>query len=361
MPDANASQITPLEGKTAIDDKMFFEPERLSYDSADRIAEKIASEIGTAVRAQVVVIAGTTLLGDFANLQAVYLTLESLKRDYDAVAAHAGTLAQRRSLVSPGLDSFVASAAAGLVSGAVSGVISPAATAVSAALGLVSLFREDVEYRGVKTAVDPLAFELALASKVKAGGAGQVFVPDLMVIPLAEAGKGSLQARLEELQKAKARAWAVAGPLITELVRLDGELDRAAKDKNQERLDRLATEVSDMRRDMQPVSDPLGRCDQRLADLQNQWNQANESGLTLLARLLRAEAIHAMNPLYLHAEVVSSGGHHRISRSLFRTVFLGDGLSFAGGATARWALLQKDGSVAQGGILVVKRRSDARG
>jgi hypothetical protein len=35
-------------------------------------------------------------------------------------------------------------------------------------------------------------------------------------------------------------------------------------------------------------------------------------------------------------------------------IFLGDGLSFAGGAIARWALMEKDGSIAGGGILTVQ-------
>ena len=57
-----------------------------------------------------------------------------------------------------------------------------------------------------------------------------------------------------------------------------------------------------------------------------------------------------MNPRYLHALVVASGGFNRTSRSLLRTIFSGDGLSFLGGATARWALLKENGSVAKGGI-----------
>ncbi len=188
----------------------------------------------------------------------------------------------------------------------------------------------------MKMEVDPLAFEITLAASVKAGGASKVFVPDLMAIPLAEATEGSLRDRIGKVQNAKARAWAAVGPLIIEMVKLEAQLDEAARTGDQELFDKLSAQVSNMRRDLQPVSDPLSRADQRFAELQNQWNKTVEpSGLSQLARLLRAEAIHAMNPLYLHAQVVLSGGHHRISQHLLRMLFLGDGLSFAGGAISQ--------------------------
>lgn len=361
MTDTPSNSVTPLEGKTTIDSQMFFEPERLSYQSADCITEIIAREVREEVKDQVVVIAGTHLLADFANLQSVYLMLGILRGDYDALAMYGRRLVEGRSLMKPEeLENFKVLTPVEAITETISAAVVPVTTLLNATLGLVSLFREDVEYHGLKTVVDPLAFEIALASKVKDEGATKVFVPDLMVVPPTEARTDSLSHHLYLVQEAKSRAWAVVGPLITELVRLEGELDQAAKDNDQERLDQLSAEVSELRRDMQPVSDPLGRADQRWADLQNQWNQSNDSSaLPLLSRLLRAEAILAAKPLYLHATVVSSGGHHRISRNLFRMLFLGDGLSFAGGATVRWALLENDGSVAKGGIIVESRSTSS--
>jgi hypothetical protein len=40
-------------------------------------------------------------------------------------------------------------------------------------------------------------------------------------------------------------------------------------------------------------------------------------------------------------------------------LFLGDGLSFAGGATVRWALLDAEGAVVKGGIMVERRRTSS--
>lgn len=356
MAEKDSDAVTPPEGKTTIDDRMFFEPERLGYASAASIADRIAAEIGRAVKDQVVVIAGAQLLADLTNLQAVHLRLESLRQEYAALSwLTEGVVARWRALdeglgavpVQPGAE---LSLAAGL---------NPVGAALQAAIGLVSLLREDVEYRGAKTEVDALAFEIALADGLKARQAKSVFIPDLMVMNTAEGGGGSLRERLSRVQEARTNAWKIIGPLVAGLVRLEAELDIATSEKDQARVDSLAAQISELRRDMEPVSDPLSRADRALAELQTQWNQVDAAHVTMLARLLRAEVIRAKNPLYVHARVVSSGGHHRVSRNLFRMLFLGDGLSFAGGATVRWALLGADGAVEMGGIMVERRRTSS--
>ncbi|SRR5579864_6268111 len=354
MPDtpSPSTSVTPLQGKTTIDDKMFFDPERLSYESAVEIATTIAAEIEDSVRNKIVVIAGIRLLADFANLQAVYVLLDCLRRDYDGVAEQARSLVKRTSQPEEHLESFVSGAAA--VAAATISSPTTATAVVGAALGLISMFRQDVEYHGEKTLVDALAFEIALAAEVRHRGAQSVYVPDLVVLTAPKHDESTLQRNLNKVQEAKSAAWASVAPLVSELVRVEADLDKAAKKKDQVALDSLSVEVSAIRRDLAPVVDPLGRLDERLADLQNQLNQTEpSSGLIALARLLRAEALQLSDPVYLHASVVSSGGYYRISRNLFRTLFMGDGLSFAGGATVRWALLNKDGSVARGGIRVV--------
>jgi hypothetical protein len=138
---------------------------------------------------------------------------------------------------------------------------------------------------------------------------------------------------------------------VAQHVNLEPQLDTATKDKNQKLVDQLTIQVTNMRSDLDPIVTPLSRSDQKLTDLQTQWNRTDTgSGLTVLARPLRAEAIQSLKPLYLHAAIVSSGGYNRISHNFFRTMFLGDGLSFTGGAIARWALLDNDGAVKMEGI-----------
>jgi hypothetical protein len=350
MPEPGTTSTQPLEGKTTIDDKMRFEPERLSYESANLLAVQIANTVATAVKDCTVIIAGTQLLSDFSNLRAVYLTLEILAHDYENLAGLGKGLAERRLHVD--VDHPLMAAPEAMFTAAISSAIAPATALANAALGLISLFRSDVEYRGATTSVDGLAFELALGSKL-IGKAQKVILPDLMVISAISKEQNSLTVRLARTEKAKAAAWAAVGPLISELVRLEGELDRAARENDQAEFDKLTVLLSDLRRDLQPISEPMARCDQRFATLQNEWLQVDETtGLSQLARLLRAEVIQeGQKTLYLHAKVVSSGGHHRISRSLLRTLFVGDGLSFAGGAIVRWGLLTESGELLQGGIL----------
>ena len=358
MAATGSPKVTPLEGKTTVDDKMVFEPERLSYQSADYLAKQIAYAVMNELKGKTVVIAGTAFLADLANLQAVAVRVDEVKGDYEVLAQHAKTIEERKRRPPPVVEvvsktkSPVKGVAPKLAIGAGSAALGPVTAGLTAALGLVSLFREDVDYRGIQTVINPLAFELALAAKVKAGGATRVFVPDLVVLSPPQTGPDFLRGKLTAVQQAKAEVWQAVGPLVSELVWLDTELDRAAREKNQDLVNQLSLKLAELRRDLDPVTEPLRRVDQRLADMQAAGDKTDElTGLTMLARWLRAEGIQAMAPCYLHAQVVSSGGHNRTSRSLLRMIFCGDGLSFMGGATARWALLGKDGAVANGGIV----------
>jgi hypothetical protein len=342
-PTSNLPVVTPLEGKTTVDDKMSFESGRLSYDSADGIARSITAAVRHRIQGQTIIIADVSLLTDFGNLQSFYLCLDDLQQDYDALAAHvqrAGTPKGFQADIQEGLEAITFAAAA------------PAVAAVESALGLFSLFKSDVEYHGLTTAVDALAFELALAGHLKSAGSKRVFVPALMFISKPDISEGSIRSRVNKLQNAKARAWEMAGPMISKLVMLEAQLDTAVSAKDQKLVDQLASEVSTLRRDLDPVSAALARADQRLSELQQAWAKTDESTeLTTLARMLRAEAIQKMDVSYIHAAIVSAGGQNRISRNLFRTLFAGDGLTFMGGVVARWALLDRDGSIEEGGIL----------
>lgn len=362
--------VTPLQGTTTIDDKMVFGPQRLSYASADAIAARITSQVQDKVSGRLVIVANTALLVDFANLQAIYLNLESLQTEYNAIASYAAAMNQRRAAASTkpkaqgpkvldsvsldiGIDSVAGSPVLNVATAAAAAVtpLTPITSAIGAAVGLVSLFRQDVVYQGAVTTVDGLAFELCLAARVKAIGASCVYVPDLAFIPSMNSAPGSIRDRLAEIQAAKAKAWGAIGPTLAQLVHLEAQLDVATREKNQRLVDQLSSEVTSLRSDLDPATVPLNRADQKLSDLQTQWNQTDDTtGMTVLARLLRAEAIRKLNPLYLHAAIVASGGYNRVSHNLFRTLFVGDGLSFTGGTVARWALLEDDGAVKLGGI-----------
>jgi hypothetical protein len=343
MADAT-SKIQPPEGKTSIDDKMFFEPERLSYRAAARLAAKVCKSIGGTVKDRVVIVGGTALLVDLFNLKAILVSLRCFEDDYRTLTV----IKQRRQ---PPVEEATAEVLEVPAIAGLGTAVTAAIPALNGALGILSFFREDVDYRGIRTVVDPLAFELALAGELKSTGkAKEVFVIDLLVPKSRSSG---LADKLSAVHQARTAAWQTAAPQIAEMARLDAELDRAARAGKQDLVDTLASQIAGIRRDLDPMTQPLSRLDRRLDDLESALNRVDDkSGLTTMARLLRAEAICTAYPeAYLvHAAVVASGGHHRITRHLLRLLFLGDGLSFLGGAVVRWALVNHTGAIERAGI-----------
>jgi hypothetical protein len=341
-----------------VDDKMTFEPERLSYVSANFLAEQVCGCVAKEVFGKVIVIVDVATLADFGNLQSSYLTLAQITAEYEALNTHASSTGARFEIATPTEITEVKQLVP--VPPAAVPFVAPVATAVSAALGLVSLFRQDVEYHGAATTIDGLAFSLALAGFLKTAGAETVFLPDLMVMRKMHDAAGSLHAHVEMLEKAKAEAWQAASPLISRLVDLEGQLDTATKANDKKAISDRSQEVSLLRRELDPMLTALSQADQRLSALQAQWGQMDKAGLSILARLLRAETLLAIDSVvFLHAAVVSNGGHIRTTRSLWRTLFTGDGVQFMGGAVVRWGLLAGDGSVDKSGIVSTDTRTYA--
>lgn len=322
------------QGRTTIDDKLTFEPERLSYVAAVRVAALITADVANDIQGQAVVIARDTFLADLSNLAAAKVQLGLLADDYRSVSESLAPSELEGAALTRSLDV----AAQGVTVG------------VQAALGLASLLREDVDLRGVPTKVDALAFEIALAQQLRTARAARVVIPDLTVMREPVSAADSLQAKWQAMQDARQAAWRAAAPLLAELGAADAALDAATRNNATSEIDRLSREVFAIRRRVEPLTETLGRADRRLGELQAQWDKADTTGLTLLARLLRAEVIDAPRPKYLHAAVVASGGHHRVSRHLLRLIFLGDGVTSMGGVVVRWALLESDGAFVKGGI-----------
>jgi hypothetical protein len=375
----NADSIkVPDAGSTTVDDKLTFEPQRLSYQSADALAHRIARRVAPRIKDRTVIIAGTALLGDFANLSALHLSLDILEREYSSIAAQAralrvpkGALDEQRLQLEGKLLRLNEASLVGAVGTAAAAVAAAAGSPVlGAALGLIGLLKQDVEYHGVPAPIDSLSFDIALAGHIREAGASAVVVPDLAVIAAAAGGPQSLNGHIARVEQAKFEAWSEVGPLIANLLQLERQLDELTaaanlkdpkdpKDPNDQKLiDAQSTKLAETRRNLEPLSLPLERADQKFADLQTQWSQQDAaSGLSTLARLLRAERLRVGDAVYLHAAVVASGGHHRISHSLLRMILLGDGLSFAGGAIARWALLNEHGEVQSGGMMNARETS----
>jgi len=350
MPDTSSPVPVPqpLAGLTTADEKMTFEPERLSYQSACELAVAVAAAIPTNDKRKRIVLASLADLADLANLRGTLVMLDLLEQDYSQIRGSAQTAAGRRTA-----KSF-----------AVGGVLPPVtalsgiASVISAGLGIASLFRQDVSYVGSPTSVDAIAFEIAIAAELNKLGFEHVLIPALGLFTASPPGD-SLKDKLRKLEAAKLSVWQTVQPMVSELVALDTQLDLASRAKNQPEIDRLTTEVNALRADLAPLTEPLAALDQRWSQIQGDWQKTSpDTGLTGFARLLRAESVQRGDPVYLHAAVVSSGGYRRISRSLFRTIFTGDGLSFTGGTIIRWALLSASGEFQAGGLLTTEKTKD---
>ncbi|HEU5134843.1 MAG TPA: hypothetical protein VFU13_06835 [Steroidobacteraceae bacterium] len=351
----------PEAGKTTIDDKMRFGPLRMAYESANALALDIANTVADKVKEKTVVIAGTQLLADYANLQAALLSLKGLEQEYKDLATYAKKVApktaatiRQETAVQPSRAATDAAAAA--APAVVTGLVAAGNPFVAAAMGALALLKTDVEFRGVETRVDRLAFELAVANAVASHGAARVFVPDFMLLPLAEVTDSTLRTALDAVGKAKTAAWLELAPLIRRVLDLEVDLEKAVNEKKADEEKKLKIELDAARANLEPINTPIMRADQLFDDLQSGWRKI-ETGeqLSTLARMLRIEAIDAMKPVYLHCAVVESGGHHKITRNLFTMIFFGDGLSFEGGAIARWALLSTEGAVERGGMITARR------
>lgn len=353
MPDP----VKPLEGTTTIDDKVVFEAQRLSYDASRIIAEKIARRISERTRGREVVIAGTQLLADFSNLVAIKAVLEELADDYDALGelAHASVPAHKGPLVAGVVDirsTFSPAAAAA----AISSGIGAATAGVQGALKLVELFRQDVDYKGVPIAIDTLAFELELASRLRMHKARDVFVPAFAVFAAPVRGESAFRTLLQKVHAARSRVLRAVGPKKpapkTKAEQILDDIDALHhdySDADESELTPFATP--------EQIHDALAEIDKRFSDLQAQLEKADAdgSGLTLMARLFRIETIMSRSPMFVHARVVLAGGNNRVQRSLFRTLFAGDGLSSTGGAVVSWAILSPYGAIEDGGIFSESR------
>ena len=356
-----------LEGKTTVDDKMVFEPQRLSYEASRAIAEKIARRISERTKDRLVVIAGMQLLADFGNVVAIRSMLEEIAGEYDgltkAVQAstylvpHAPVTTRSRSdyaqLAVPSFDTLSAG--------------------VKSALSLLSLFRQDVDYRGVPLSIDTLAFEVELAARLRMHKARHVLVPDFTMFTTSDTGASALRTLFERVKAARNASIQVIAAKAPKRVRGAGTLNLrealAAKRAEREVID---LEHVDLERGDQAHADQqheqsteapapnfdaiveiFGEIDRRFGDLESQLakSETDAGGRTLSSRLHRAEKILAQSPLLVHTRVLLAGGSNRIARSFFRSMFTGDGLSFTGGAVVSWAVLSEHGAIEDGGVI----------
>jgi hypothetical protein len=340
-----ADDIKPVDGKTTIDDKVMFEAQRLSYDAARVIAEKIAQRISQRTKEKEVVIAGTQFLADMSNLVATKAILEELAKDYALLAE-----------TTPSVQAEFATRSLWRGAVAITSKLNPVVGAVTAgvqsALTLVSLFRQDVDYKGVPISIDTLAFELELAARVRMHKAREVIVPEFAVFAKPSAKDGALVTLLDKVKANRVAAIKAHAPKPSHPLGHDPKppVPRKSGDVDESDLVLFDTHLPDA--DTDALNVELTHIDARFNDLQTQLmkSDVDPSVLTILARLLRIETIVARSPILVHVRVVLAGGSNRMQHSLWSSMFHGDGFSSSGGAVVTWAILNVNGAVEDGGV-----------
>jgi hypothetical protein len=348
--------VTPLDGTTTLDDKMAFEPERLAYRSAVVVAERIATNVRELKPPPTnVVITGGELLGDLSNLVATKVILEQIVTEFDAIPRLAERLApakRSRALESVATGAVAPAAAAAPLAAAVLAGVNPVIAGVQAGLGLLALLRQNVQFTGATTTIDQVAVQFAVASALVSQTI-RVEIEPIATLPALEAKDSDLRQHLEQVERARAAAWNAVAPHVKGLLDAQLRLEAASSmPDNTAAVQDAAQQLTELRQQMAPVTDALEHADARLTSVNAALEKVDESsGMMALGKLLRAERLQVEKPHYLHVRVVSSGGHHRVTRSLLRTIFSGDGVSAMGGVVIRWALVDAEGAFLMGGIL----------
>lgn len=345
-------RVTPLDGRTTLNDKMFFEPERLAYasseDIADAIAEAVDKHLGTTNQRPVVITAGELLI-DLSNLAAAEAMLASAKLQFQTCTQLGGAINSTADLIKAPLEGLAFTAAVAAVAPAVA----PAVAALTSAITLVSLFRENVVLSGVTTEMDQLTFRILVAAKLRKKEI-RVRLYDTE-LPSQAPGSSPLLTALQDAEMARSDAWKALAPHLAALAEGQAKLDAAARanPQNNAALDAAAKDVTAKRQKITPVTNLLERADAHLAGLRTHLEKVDEkTGMLTLGRLLRAEMVRAGGSFILHVGVVAAGGHHRVSNTLWRT---SADVSAMGGAVARWALLEADGAFEAGGMFQARK------
>jgi hypothetical protein len=284
------STITPLEGKTEVDEKVLIEAEILAYRMLDAAATTIATAVAPKAGAAIVIHNGADLAAVGAY-RAFSGQMEALAKEYDAIAA-------------PSQPDALAIAGAAIV-----GITA----AVKTVIDLVALFRTDRKIQGVQVEIMDLALVSEVAGKL-AANKKKVYISELYPLEIQTEHGATVQGDLDRVRQA-----AIAAKL-----RVDALVAGADKEKATARLNALDTIRA-------AFDDILTRV-------------AAEGSGPVLATLIRGAAVETFlkkgNVLYL--KVLKAGGTNETKKNIFGS---SKEVQHSGGVIVNYVLFDDDGSV----------------
>jgi hypothetical protein len=351
--DNKSSKTESLQGTTTVDENLRFEVDALAHVSASKIARSIAQRVKDAVRPSadkraLLIFLNDGLIQALEFYRTFFVQVRLLIRSFDGALEAAAD----------GLKPLAAAPKIPIVAGVekepmLKIAVAPAAAiasvtgVVSAGLNLLALFRRDVAYHGRAVEISEPALVVEIARFVHDIPGLSLYWPALGLgpdlIPALDDPPAFLK-KIEEASHARDRATSK----IHELSVAIGELS-----KNDPKI-RAAQFALDRAHDLFDSADSV------LRQLSTSLAEAKDTGIVPVQLLQRAHDVQArvekaqseqVDVYFLYAPIESAGGSFRIRRSLFRTMFTGDGLSVSGGSIVSFALLKKDGEiVASAGI-----------
>ena len=376
QPGAN---VKALEGKTTIDDKVVIESEVLSNIAVQEISKQIANRVNDIVQITAtdndkatIYIHDTSLHTAIRADQYFQVQKQDILTQKNELDTEFGKLVpctlnsiinynQEKSLV--GGRSFLG-----------------AAIAARSAIDLLSLFRQDTEFKGRSFTVREEALVAQVAHEIKKQKINAVVVyPSLMPPGLSNISDSNnnsdLIRSIKKLQNVRSSGAQRIRKLQIEIEnnsRKRTELEEHIKSLEEDDEERQATQ-SVRNQELSVATDKLKGvtiCEQTLEKLKPAYADLNDlvgtllgillntkegAGNSLLGTLLTAESIlnrlRRDNVYFLSLKPVAAGGSYRIRRNLFTTLFTGPLLSYSGGAIITFMLLDKDSTIVTSGTL----------
>lgn len=349
----DSSAVPTVSGTTTLTDSQDFEVTLLAIQAALLIADRIASDVDTAIGA-------ATLAGTAAETKATVIlgdgSLLADLADWRAVSARLDMLDEAiRRAVSAGSPGDTETLAEDHAAGHAEDPLLALATldtGLAAISKVMSYFNADTSYFGRTVTLDDATLLPALAGALTADGCK--FVEEVRIGSAASAANPAagdaldLNGRLSRLEQ-RCRDLENLLPPATD----GGEAQPAAG------ADAGGPEAgTDPSPDAAPVPDP------RLTRLRALLSTGNQVLVAFLGQTSKqAAAMQAASRLarvidaapaacLLDAKYIKAGGHYRIKQTLLTRLFAGDQMSYTGGAAITYVLTDlKSGKVICGDVL----------
>jgi len=361
-----SSKMKRLDGVTSIDEKVFLECEILAHVALSEIATQISKEAkaaadkepkeaidkardlsnqadnippATAATRATVILLDNSLISALQLFSSLKLQSALFEKSFNGVAPPEPAVRKElRKGFAPGL-------AISAVTGAVEGV-----------LDLLGLFRQDTQFSGRTVAIKETALYLEVARALREAGFN-VLYPRLLSFQAdkdAQLSQAKLTQLFDDVFRARQGAADRLRPRLQEVSGFEKDLidrEREFPNATPERQKQLTQEIQDLKARLVTARKNLDPDLVLFENTDSSWNQLQKAlaipdektGQVPMQLLNRAaesiERFKGSPPAYfLYAEGVVAGGTMKVRRTLWQTLFWGDGLEFSGGSVVSYAL-----------------------